>query len=101
MTYEELERVFRRGDSGNNALRLRLIAARRAVGMEQKEIADAIGVPKQTYHSQEARGAPSVAAGRYFYKAHGIDFNYLYFGDFQSLDAEVRDRLAAQLGALE
>ena len=100
MTYEDLEHLFRRGDSSNEAIRLRLIAARLTVGMEQKEVADALGVAKQTYHSQEARGAPSIQAGRYFYKAHGIDFNYLFFGDFHKLEVDVRDRLAEHLAAL-
>ena len=78
-------------------LRVRLIAARKSVGLEQKQVAEAIGVAKQTYHSQEARGAPSIAAGRYFYRAHNIDFNYLYNGDFDRLPQDVRENLAAAL----
>ena len=60
MTHDELEQLFRRGDSSNDALRIRLIAARKAVDLGQKDVAAAIGVAKQTYHSQEARGAPSI-----------------------------------------
>lgn len=99
MTHDELEQLFRRGDSSNDALRIRLIAARKAVDLGQKDVAEAIGVAKQTYHSQEARGAPSIKTGRYFYRAHRIDFNYLFNGDFDQLPSDVRDKLSAALVA--
>lgn len=94
MTHDELERLFRQGDNSNEALRIRLIAARKASGLDQKGVADAIGVPKTTYHSQESRGAPSIRTGRYFYRAHRIDFNFLFNGDFAQLPSDVREKLA-------
>ena len=97
MTHDELEKLFRHGDTSAEALRIRLIAARKAAGMGQKQIADAVGIAKQTYHSQESRGAPSIPVGRYFYRAHDIDFNYLLYGDFSQLHEDVRARLAAAL----
>ncbi|MBT9384496.1 helix-turn-helix domain-containing protein [Pseudooceanicola sp. CBS1P-1] len=95
MTHDELEKLFRLGDTSNEAIRLRLIAARVSTGLGQKDVADAVGIAKQTYHSQEGRGAPSIATARYFYRAHGIDFNFLFHGDFVQLNPEVRERLAA------
>lgn len=95
-----LEQIFMRGDNSNHAIRLRLIAARQAVGMQQKDVAAAIGVAKQTYHSQEQRGAPSIATGRYFYRAHDIDFNYLLNGDFRQLNGDLIDRISTELLAL-
>lgn len=99
MTHEELESLFRHGDTSPDAISARLIAARVSTGLKQSEIAAAVGIPKQTYHSQEVRGAPSIKSGRYFYRAHGIDFNYLYFGDFARLAPDVRDRLVEALSA--
>lgn len=99
MTHDELEQLFRRGDTSNEALRVRLIAARKVTGLEQKEIAEATGVSKQTYHSQESRGAPSIKTGRYYYRAHRIDFNYLFYGDFDRLPHDVRDNLIECLAA--
>ncbi|KEJ97410.1 DNA-binding transcriptional regulator, XRE-family HTH domain [Pseudosulfitobacter pseudonitzschiae] len=99
MTHDELEKLFRHGDTTPDAISTRLIAARVSTGLRQNEIATAVGVPKQTYHSQESRGAPSIKAGRYFYRAHGIDFNYLFFGDFLQLAPDVRDRLTEALTA--
>ncbi|PIL20411.1 hypothetical protein P775_09740 [Puniceibacterium antarcticum] len=99
MTHDELEKLFRHGDTSNEALRVRLIAARRAVNLEQKEVADATGVAKQTYHSQEARGAPSIKTGRYFYRAHRIDFNYLLYGDFAQLPNDVVESLTQALAS--
>ncbi|MCA1336864.1 helix-turn-helix transcriptional regulator [Pseudooceanicola marinus] len=94
MTHEELEKIFLLGDTSNDALRLRLIAARLSTGLTQKEVADAVGLAKQTYHSQEARGAPSISVARYFYRAHGIDFNFLFHGDFAHLHPSVQAKLA-------
>lgn len=94
MTYEELEQIFRLGDTSNDALRLRLISARMSTGLSQKEVADAVGLAKQTYHSQETRGAPSIAVARYFYRAHGIDFNFLFHGDFAQLHPSLQAKLA-------
>ncbi|MBM1814916.1 helix-turn-helix transcriptional regulator [Pseudosulfitobacter pseudonitzschiae] len=99
MTHDELEKLFRHGDTTPDAISTRLIAARVSTGLRQNEIATAVGIPKQTYHSQESRGAPSIKAGRYFYRAHGIDFNYLFFGDFLQLAPDVRDRLTEALTA--
>ena len=97
MTRDDLETLFGYTDTSPNAISRRLIAARKSVQMLAKDVAAEIGIPKQTYHSQEARGAPSVQTGRYFLRAHGIDFNYLFYGDFDHLDASVRDRLIAIL----
>ena len=99
MTYDDLERSFRLADTSNEAIRLRLVAARKFTGKQQQEIADAVGIPKTTYHSQEARGAPSIQVCRYFYRAYGIDFNFLLYGDFANLHPDVRDQLADLVSA--
>lgn len=97
MTHDELEKLFCFADDTNEAVSKRLIAARKATGLQQQEIAAAVGIPKQTYNSQEKRGAPSIRVGRYFYRAHRMDFNYLFYGDFLHLDEEVRERLVHAL----
>lgn len=73
--------------------------ARKSTGLLAKDVAAEIGISKQTYHSQEANGSASIKTGRYFYRKHGIDFNFLFYGDFSRLSAETVDRLiqAAQL----
>ncbi|EBA05985.1 helix-turn-helix transcriptional regulator [Sagittula stellata] len=100
MDFDQLEHVFMRGDTSPTAIRRRLIAARLAVGMQQQEVAKAVGISKQTYHYQEQRGAPSVKTGRYYYRAHGIDFNYLLNGDFQQLPGGISERLCEELSKL-
>jgi hypothetical protein len=34
---------------------------------------------------------------RYFLRAHGIDFNYMFHGDFTHLPAALRERLVEAL----
>lgn len=97
MTHDELERLFHYGDSSPEAVRARLIAARKAAGLNTTQAAEALGIPKQTYSSQETRGAPRIKTVRFFYRAHGIDFNYMFHGDFTHLPAPVREKLVEAL----
>ncbi|WP_300067799.1 XRE family transcriptional regulator [uncultured Ruegeria sp.] len=93
MDIEQKELLAKTGDISPEAIRERLIAARHMTGLQQNEIARALGVSKTTYHSQESRGAPSIKAMRYYYRQHRIDFNYLLHGDFAQLPLDVQERL--------
>ena len=99
MTHDELEKLFSYGDSSPEAVRRRMIAARNALGMQQQEVAAAVGVRKQTYNYQESRGAPSIPVARYFHRAHKLSFNFLFHGDFDQIDAAMLEKLAEALSA--
>lgn len=101
MTNDELEAAFRYGDTSPEAIRHRLILARKSTGLLAKDIASAIGIAKQTYHSQEANGSVAVKTGRNFYRKHHIDFNFLFYGDFGRLDVETVEGLIDALGAAD
>ena len=97
MTSDEKIRIFRRGDSSPEAIRHRLIAARKSTGLTQNDFAKEAGIIKTTYNTQEMRGAPSIKAMRHLYVQYRIDFNYLLFGDFAQLPADVQDTLESNL----
>lgn len=99
MDISETEQLFRTGDSSPEAIRKRLIAARECAGLKQQELAKAVGIGKTTYNSQEVKGAPAIKVVRHLYKAHRIDFNYIYHGDFAQLPIDVQSRLAEALAA--
>lgn len=99
MDIEEKERLARTNDISPEAIRARLVAARRSVDMQQIEVAAATGTKVTTYNSQEIRGAPSLAVMRYFYRNHRIDFNFILHGDFVQLPLDVQKALFAQLDA--
>lgn len=95
MTQEELEQYFRYGDTSPEAISHRLILARLSTGKLQKDIASEIGISKQTLHSQEAAGSGNVKTGRYYLRRHGIDFNFLFYGDASRLSSETVSRLVS------
>ena len=95
MTHDELEQYFRFGDTSPEAISHRLILARLSTGRLQKDIAGEIGISKQTLHSQEAAGSANIKTGRYYLRKHGIDFNFLFYGDASRLSSETVDRLVS------
>jgi len=101
MQFEEKQRLARTGDMGDQAIKIRLIAARRAAGLSQKDMAHAAGITQTTYNSQEVKGRPSLKAVRFLYQNHRIDFNFVYHGDFAQLPGDVQAALFSALAALE
>ena len=99
MNIEEKERLARTKDISPEAIRARLVAARKSVGMQQIEVAKATNTKVTTFNSQEIRGAPSLSVMRYYYRNHRIDFNFLLHGDFVQLPLDVQEALFAQLAS--
>lgn len=99
MNIEQKERLAKLGDISPEAVRTRLLAARNSIGMKQQDVANAVGLKKTTFNSQEMRGAPSVATMRYYHRQHRIDFNFILHGDFAQLPLDVQDRLFAEISA--
>ena len=91
------EQLTRLGDISPHAVRTRLVAARKSIGMNQKDISSEAGVKYVTFNSQEIRGAPSAATLRYFHRQHRIDYNFILHGDFAQLPGDVQERLFSAL----
>ena len=98
MDIEQKEQLALTGDVSPEAIRRRMLAARRSIGMQQLYVAKELGLKKTTFHSQESRGAPAIKTMRYYYRQHRIDFNFILHGDFAQLPQDVQDRL---FGALQ
>ncbi len=101
MDIEQKVQLARTGDISPDAIRVRLLAARASIGMQQLEVARELGLKKTTFHSQESRGAPGIKTMRYYYRQHRIDFNFILHGDFAQLPQDVQDRLFAALRTVE
>lgn len=97
MDIDEKEQLTRLGDVSPDAIRDRLLAARKSIGMQQKDVAAAVGLKVTTFNSQETRGAPSIKTMRYYHRQHRIDFNFILHGDFAQLPQDVQGRLFAAL----
>lgn len=98
MKIDDREKLFRLNDDSDEAVAMRLTAARRAAGYgSQKDLAKALGINYQTYHSQEKRGRPAPSTVRFLYRNHRIDFNFVYNGDFLQLPGDVQNALEAAL----
>jgi DNA-binding XRE family transcriptional regulator len=97
MNIDEKEKLARTGDVSPDAIRDRLLAARKSIKMQQKDVAGEVGLKVTTFNSQETRGAPSIKTMRYYHRQHRIDFNFILHGDFAQLPLDVQDRLFSAL----
>lgn len=81
----------------------RLLAARKAVGLGQDQLAHDMGegmTKQKLRNAEKADNEPPKSLMRYFYRSHRIDFNFLIHGDFSQLPGDVQDRLFPVLEAL-
>lgn len=101
MTIEYREKLFRLNDDSDEAVAMRLRAAREVAGFrKQRDFAAALDLNYQTYHSQEKKGRPSPSTVRFLYRNHRIDFNFVYNGDFLQLPGDVQVALEAALSEI-
>lgn len=85
---------------GIAACAIRLKAARLAVNLSQKELAEALGLKRTTNISnmELALSYPNREVMAYFFTEHRIDFNFLMSGHYSQLPGDVQ---AALFPALE
>lgn len=94
MDVDQKEQLARKNDDGLEAAAIRIRAARKLAGLDQKQVAKACGL-KNTVISNAENGAtfPSRALMGYYFRAHRIDYNFLFMGHFAQLPGDVQDRL--------
>jgi hypothetical protein len=100
MDIEEKERLTDFRDTSDQAVSRRLAAARIAIGLNQKQLAEAVDLKHKTYATQEKLGRPSVAVIRFLYRNHFIDFNFILHGDFQQLPGATQTALFEALASI-
>jgi transcriptional regulator with XRE-family HTH domain len=104
MDHEEKERLARKGDVSKEAVSLRLRAARESLlpRRSQKSMAEEFGVPISTYASWEnADVFPSVEVIRHFRREYEFTFDFIIYGDWLRLPADVQERVFDAMRALE
>lgn len=100
MNIEEREKLFRLNDDSDEAVSMRLRAARIVAGYpRQKDFAEALDLNYKTYHAQESKGHPTPSTVRFLHRNHRIDFNFVYNGDFLQLNGDVQGALEAVLSS--
>lgn len=100
MKIEDSEQLARRNDTSDEAVSLRMQAARHAAGYASgKALAEALNISYKTYHSQESKGRPSRETMIFLYKNHRIDFNFILNGDVFHLPGDVRVALERALAS--
>ncbi|WP_312531934.1 helix-turn-helix transcriptional regulator [Paracoccus sp. (in: a-proteobacteria)] len=95
MNTDQKERLAHKGKMGMAACAIRLKAARMAVGLSQKQLADALGLKRTTNISnmELAQSFPNREIMAYFFSEHRIDFNFLMSGHYAQLPGDVQDAL--------
>lgn len=98
-TPTDRDKLTLHGDMSPEATSLRLVAARITAGFQQKDFSRLLEIPNTTYNAQEKRGAPSKKVLQYLYRTHGIDLNFILYGDMRFLPAPLQERLLEALAS--
>jgi DNA-binding XRE family transcriptional regulator len=94
MDLEAARTLARYRDISLEATAFRLRAVRMALGVSQKDMAEALGLPTSTYADYErARVFPSQAVVSHFRWKHGITFDFILYGDPRHLPFEAAERI--------
>lgn len=93
-TSEEKAMLLKQRDGSKEAVTYRLKLARKAAGVMPVQLARESGVTIQTYSNQENGVVyPSRQVMRTLYRSYGIDYNFLFEGDFNHLSPDTQARL--------
>jgi transcriptional regulator with XRE-family HTH domain len=91
MNIDQMTALARVNDMGLAAVAIRLRAARTVSGLQQKELAEAVGHGKSAVNNAEmGLTYPSREVMKFLYRAHRIDFNFILNGDFAQLPGDVQ-----------
>ena len=91
---EKARALARYRDISLEATAFRLRAVRMALGVTQKDMAEALELPTSTYSDYEsARVYPSHAAVSHFRWRHDITFDFILYGDPRHLPLEAAERI--------
>lgn len=94
MMVEDKERLARTGDMGLEAAAIRLRAAIKITGLQQKDFAEACGVKKTALNNATAGATyPNREVMKFLFRAHRLDFNFMMHGDFAQLPGDVQERI--------
>ncbi|MBJ6372278.1 helix-turn-helix domain-containing protein [Sedimentitalea arenosa] len=94
MKKEEKETLAMTRDTGREASAIRLVAARKAIGMTQSELGELVGIKKAAISNAESgRSFPSRSVLVYLHRNHRIDFNFMMAGELSQLPQDVQQML--------
>jgi transcriptional regulator with XRE-family HTH domain len=82
------------GDISTEATSFRMRACRMALGLSSKEMAAELGMPPTSYGAYEnGKAHPKLAAIRHLYRQYDINFDFILYGDFRRLPADIQARV--------
>ena len=94
MDVEKARALARYRDISLEATAFRLRAVRMALGVTQKDMAEALDLPTSTYADYErARVFPSQAVVSHFRWHHDITFDFILYGDPRHLPFDTAERI--------
>lgn len=94
MDYAEKERLAMTRDDSTKASAIRMLAARKLTGLSQDDLGKQGKVKKAAISNiEKGKSYPSRALMVYLFREHRIDFNFIIYGHFSQLPADVTERL--------
>jgi transcriptional regulator with XRE-family HTH domain len=92
--HDEKRALARFGDITTEATSVRMRASRMALGLNSKEMAEELGMPTTSYSAYEnGKAHPKLAAIRYLYRQYDISFDFILYGDYRRLPADIQERI--------
>lgn len=101
MDIAEFHNLARYRDASEEAISLRLKAARAFVSESQVDFAKLVGLKKSTYSYQEVIGRPSKEVLDYLYLVHEIGPNFILYGDGRRLPMDTIEAIAEALSSAD
>ena len=92
--HDEKQALARFADISTDATAWRMRASRMALGLNSKEMAEQLKMPTTSYSAYEnGKAHPKLAAIRYLYRQYDISFDFILYGDFRRLPADLQQRI--------
>lgn len=93
--------LMRTHDDSKEACVYRLKLARMAAGLTKSQFAAEAGIKLATYgHQETGLVNPSRQVMKTLYRSYGIDYNFIFEGDFTHLPPDLQSRLFAAAAAV-
>ncbi|AUQ58777.1 hypothetical protein PhaeoP30_01862 [Phaeobacter inhibens] len=97
----EVERIFRTTDTSDDAVKLRLRACRAYTGFSVKQIADSLLLTSKEIEAQERLEPHCHDLARYYYNGPQLPFDFIYGGETDHIDDDVRAELLEVMTKLD
>lgn len=97
----EIERICRTADTSDEAIMYRLHACRLFTGLSVEQLASSMGLYRHEFEAQERLEPDCRKLARYYYCGPQLPFDFIYGGETDCIDDDVREELLSVMTKLD